>query len=158
MKDRCSIMATYTLRKMHQQDYELVYNMKKEAFKRYVIENWGSWDATRQRDYFKHFVEKYKDNIWIIQVNHTPVGFFAGQVIGNGNYHLGTIVIIPEYQGQGIGTQVLRNIIKKNHKRNIEIKYFKKNPVGHLYSRLGFVKYGETQYHYHVIKWHHGHP
>ena len=146
-------MTDYTFRKMRQQDYEMIYSMKKDAFKKYIVENWGSWDSTKQREYFKNFIEKYKDNIWVILADHIAIGFFAGQVMGNGHYHLGTIVIIPEYQDKGIGTQILRDIIKKNSKRNIEIKYFKKNPVGHLYSRLGFVKYGESRYHYHVIKW-----
>lgn len=146
-------MAGYTLRKMTVQDYEWVYQIKKDAFKKYIVENWGSWDAAIQREYFSHFVEKYRNNLWIICVNNTDVGFFAGNVVGNGNYHIGTIVIIPEYQHQGIATQVLRDVVRRNNKRNIEVKYFKRNPIGDLYKKLGFVDHGETKYHYHAVKW-----
>lgn len=146
-------MATYSLRKMTVQDYEWVYRLKKNAFKKYVVANWGSWDSAIQRDYFKNFVEKYKDNIFIIGVDNVDVGFYAGNVVGNGNYHIGTIVIDQEHQNKGLGTAVLRDIVRKNKDRNIEVKYFKNNPVGNLYERLGFVDHGESKYHYHVIKW-----
>lgn len=147
-------MVAYTLRKMELEDYDWLYRVKKNAFKRYVVENWGSWDAATQREYFRRFVEKYNDNIFIIQVDGKDIGFYAGNVAGNGNYHIGTIVITPEYQGQGIGKRVIREIIRNHRDQNIEVKYFKSNPVGELYRDLGFVPYGETQYHYHVIKWH----
>jgi ribosomal protein S18 acetylase RimI-like enzyme len=146
-------MVDYTLRKATPRDHEWIYRIKKNAFKRYVVENWGSWDAASQREYFKTFVEKYDGNIFIIQIDGVDVGFFAGRVELNGDYHIGTIVIRTEYQGKGIGTQVIRDIIKRNRNRNIDVKYFKKNPVGDLYRQLGFVPHGETKYHYHVIKW-----
>jgi GNAT superfamily N-acetyltransferase len=138
---------------MEADDYMMVYRMKKNAFKRYVVECWGSWDAPEQREHFRQFVERYSGHIYIIQVDNKDVGFYVGKVNENGNYHIATIVIIPEYQGSGLGTQVLRDIIHRHRHRNIDVKYFKTNPVGELYERLGFVPYGETQYHYHVIKW-----
>jgi GNAT superfamily N-acetyltransferase len=148
-------MGMYTLRKMELEDYQWLYRVKKNAFKRYVVENWGAWDASTQREHFRLFVEKYNGNINIIQLDGHDIGFFAGAVAGNGNYHIGTIVIIPEYQGRGIGKRVIRDIIKNNRDRNIEVQYFKSNPVGELYKELGFVPYGETKYHHQVIKWHH---
>jgi ribosomal protein S18 acetylase RimI-like enzyme len=146
-------MVGYTLRKMTSDDYMDVYRMKKNAFKRYVVENWGSWDAPVQREHFRQFVEIYRDCIYIIQVDGEDVGFYVGKIMNNGNFHIATIVIKPEHQGNGLGTKVLRDIISKNRKRNIDVKYFKTNPVGELYKRLGFVPYSETKYHYHVIKW-----
>ena len=33
-----------------------------------------------------------------------------------------------------------------------EIQYFKQNPVGKLYEKLGFVSNGETEFHYQMIR------
>lgn len=143
----------YTIRPMNETDKQWLYSVKKNAFKRYVVSNWGSWDSKSQHAYFDRFIEKYKGNLYIIRVDGKDIGFYAGKQTGPDSYHLGTIVIIPEYQGHGIATSVLRGIINANRSKNIDVKYFKTNPVAHLYERLGFVPYGETKYHYHVIKW-----
>ena len=67
-------------------------------------------------------------------------------------YGIENICIIPEYQRKGIGTKILKDIIEKYNETNIEIQYFKQNPVGNLYERLGFEKYGENNFHYKMIK------
>ncbi len=58
------------------------------------------------------------------------------------------IYIINEYQGKGIGTKILKDKIEENCNRDIEIQYFKQNPVGSLYTKLGFTLSGETEFHY----------
>lgn len=80
------------------------------------------------------------------------IGFYNGEVLENGNYEVGNICIIPEYQGKGIGTQILKDKLEENTDRNIEIQYFKQNPVGRLYERLGFIPSGETEFHYQMKK------
>lgn len=70
----------------------------------------------------------------------------------NGNYEVGNICIIPEYQGKGIGTRILKYKLEENKDRDIEILYFKQNPIGKLYERLGFVLNGETEFHYQMMK------
>ena len=46
----------------------------------------------------------------------------------------------------------LSNIKKVTKERDIEIQYFKQNPVARLYERLGFIKNGETRFHYQMIR------
>ena len=36
--------------------------------------------------------------------------------------------------------------------QDLHIQYFKQNPVGKLYEKLGFVPDGETKFHYQMIK------
>ena len=57
------------------------------------------------------------------------------------------IIVQPEYQGKGIGTQILKNVIKENKNKNIDIQCFLTNPVVYLYKRLGFVEYEKTNTH-----------
>lgn len=80
------------------------------------------------------------------------VGFYNGEMLENGNYEVGNICIIPEYQGKGIGTKLLKEKLDENKDRDIEIQYFKQNPVGVLYERLEFIPSGETQFHYQMMK------
>ena len=36
--------------------------------------------------------------------------------------------------------------------QDLHIQYFKQNPVGKLYAKLGFVPNGETEFHYQMMK------
>ena len=134
------------------EDYEFVYEVKKNAYKKYVEECWGSWVEDDQRKYFERFIAAVKGNAFIIMDENKKIGFYNGEVSESGNYEIGNICIIPEYQGKGIGTKILKDKIEDNKDRDIEIQYFKQNPVGSLYARLGFVPNGETEFHYQMKK------
>lgn len=132
--------------------YDFVFNVKKNAYIKYVEECWGQWNEEDQRKYFDNFINKVKENAHIIKCNDKYIGFYNGELLENGNYKVGNICIIPEYQGKGIGTKILQDILKEYENTDIEIQYFKQNPVGKLYERLGFVPSGETKFHYQMIK------
>lgn len=134
------------------EDYEFVYEVKKNAYIKYVEECWGPWNEEVQRELFKKFIEAVRDNSYIIMDGNNKIGFYNGEVLENGNYEVGNICIIPEYQGKGIGTKILKDKLEENKDRDIEIQYFKQNPVGKLYERLGFVPNGEKQFHYLMMK------
>ncbi len=133
-------------------DYEFVYDVKKNAYKKYVEECWGSWIEEDQRKHFEKFISTVKDNTYIIMDGDKKIGFYNGEILENGNYEVGNICIISEYQGKGIGSKILKDILEENKDKDIEIQYFKQNPVGRLYERLGFVSSGETKFHYQMIK------
>ena len=80
------------------------------------------------------------------------IGFYNGNIIETGNYEIGNICIIPEYQNKGIGTKIIKDIITLYKKNDIELQCFKTNPVKKLYERLGFRVYKETDFHYKMKK------
>lgn len=141
----------YNLRTINDDDYWFIYDLKKSAYKKYVEVNFGAWDEDVQKEYFKKFYETYKENTYIIQVDGKDIGFYNDCFLENGNYEVGNICIIFEYQGRGIGTRILKDMINKYKDYNIEIQYFKQNPVGNLYKRLGFVFKEETNTHIKMI-------
>lgn len=143
----------YELRKYNNEDYEFVYETKKNAYKKYVEECWGKWDDLDQRNRFKDSMELTFDRTYIIFIDNKKIGFYQGQVVDEETYYIENICIIPEYQGKGIGTQILKSILEKYYNKNIKIQYFKQNPVGNLYKKLGFVPNGETEFHYQMIKY-----
>ena len=144
-------MRPYIDNEFHK-DYDFVYEVKKNAYKKYVEECWGSWIEEDQRNYFKNFIEQVKENAYIIQLNGKDIGFYNGEILEDGSYEIGNICIIPEYQGRGIGTEILKDMIELHQQEDIHIQYFKQNPVGNLYRRLGFKENGETKFHYQMIK------
>lgn len=134
------------------EDYEFVYEVKKNAYKKYVEECWSAWIEEDQRKYFEKFINTVKNTAFIITSGNVRIGFYNGELLDNGNYEVGNICIIPEYQGKGIGTKILKDILEEFKDYDIEIQYFKQNPVGNLYKRLGFISNGETEFHYQMIK------
>lgn len=145
-------MKKYILRKYENSDYEFVYEVKKNAYKKYVEQCWGKWDDIDQKNRFKEFMEKTFDRTYIIMIKNEKIGFYQGQLVNEKTYYIENICIIPEYQGRGIGTDIIKSILKQYYDKNIEIQYFKQNPVGELYKRLSFTDNGETEFHYQMIK------
>lgn len=134
------------------EDYEFVYKVKKDTYKKYVEECWGLWREEEQRKYFENFINNIKENAFIIMSGDTKIGFYNGEVLENGNYEVGNICIIPEYQGKGIGTKILKDKLEEYKNYDIELQYFKQNPVGILYKRLGFIPDKEKEFHYTMVK------
>ena len=133
-------------------DYDFIYEVKKNAYKKYVENCFGLWDENEQKKYYKNFIDDAKDNTYIIMIGNEKIGFYNGNTLPDGTYAGGNICIIEEYQGKGIGTKILKKILKENEQYDIKAQYFKENPVGNLYKKLVFIITGETEFHYQVIK------
>lgn len=142
----------YSLRKITEKDYDFIYEVKKNAYKKYVEANWGIWDEEAQIEYFKGFINTYKESTYIIESEGQDIGFYNGEVLEDGKFEIGNICIIPEFQGKGIGSTILIDILNQNKDKDVVLQYFKQNPVGKLYTRLGFIPNGETKFHYQMIK------
>lgn len=141
----------YEFRPYTDKDYWFVYNVKKNAYKVYVELNWGKWDDDAQKEMFVKFIETYGKDIKIIVVDGEDVGFFHGDNLPNNGYEIGNICIIPECQGKGLGTKILKDIILEHKHQDIYLRYFKQNPVVKLYERLGFKMLEELPYHNKMI-------
>ena len=133
-------------------DRRFVYEVKKDAYKKYVEAHWGAWIEEDQLKYFDRFIERVKDDVYIIQSDGIDIGCYNGRMLGHGSYEIENICIVPGYRGRGIGTELLRGILEKYRDVDVEIQYFKENPVGALYERLGFERAGETDHHYRMIR------
>ena len=141
----------YSLRTITEKDYDFIYQVKKNAYKKYVEMNFGGWDEEQQQVFFKKFMETYEEGAYIITFQGKDIGFF-NDCREDAVYEIGNICILPEYQNRGIGTAILKDVIEKHADKEIHLQYFKQNPVGRLYERLGFERVGETPYHYQMRK------
>ncbi len=141
----------YSLREITEQDYDFIYRMKKDAYIKYVEMNFGEWKDEVQRGFFKVFIEKFKEGARVITFHGEDIGFYNA-CENDYMYEIGNICIVPEYQNRGIGTAILQNVLAEHADKDIQLQYFKQNPVGSLYERLGFERIGETPYHYQMKK------
>ena len=141
-------MIKYNLRSCTKDDWEFVYQAKKEAYKHYVEKFWGAWDEEKQQSFFADFIRKVQDTLSIIEYKDTSIGFYHGNKLDQNTYEIGNIIVIPSYQEHGIGTDILQNVIKGNPKLKMRLQVFKENPAINLYKRLDFVVVDETRTHY----------
>ena len=102
----------------------------------------------------KHYRLNYpRAEYQIIEQNGVAVGRLIVDLSKN-PILLMDIALLPEYQGKGVGTALIQDLMTEAAGRGwslcLHVETF--NPAVHLYSRLGFVKSGELGI-YHEMTW-----
>ena len=87
-------------------------------------------------------------NIELIYVNGELVGFYNGKNKDDNTFEIANICIMPEYQNNGIGTAVLKEILFENNDKDVFLQCFKESSAINLFEMMGFKKKTETQTHY----------
>ena len=134
-------------RKCKQNDISFILELKELGMKWYIEKIYG-WNIEIQKEKTKREIEKFKDTMKIIVVDNQDIGvtnFFEDE----GKYHVGLIIVHPDYQGKGIATKIINDYIDiaKKEQKEILIKTYKYNPAKKLYEKLGFKQYDEDDTH-----------
>jgi len=126
----------FTTRLADSKDYEFLFELKKVAEYEPIKAIFG-WNETVQREL--HHSEWLEAKPMIIEIGGVPVGSFLVQAREN-HVYFGRFFLLPECQGKGVGSQVLKRVIATAHERAMPIKlcYLQGNRVGELYVRFGF--------------------
>lgn len=102
----------------------------------------------------KRKIQVYKDesnnlSSYICYYKNEPIGSYE-LLFKDGICKIEDFGVLKEYRRRGIGTYILKNILRENHKNGVNTNYLiaeKDGEAEKLYKRLGFVKYGEkTQF------------
>lgn len=141
----------YTFRKCKNTDIQFIYELKEKCFKWYAEKIYG-WDKKTQLKLIQNEMDEHLDDMNIIQLGGVDIGLFTFYYDDKGEGCIDTFAILPEYQGKGIGTQILTNILEKNKDVRMYLKTYKENPARNLYQRVGFRKYEETETHW-LMEW-----
>ncbi len=134
-------------RKCRNDDLEFLLKLKELTLKWYVEKIYG-WDETIQREKTLQELSSHKEDMRIVLCGQKEIGvttFYEK----DGDYVIGLIMIHPEYQGLGIGTEIIseyKSIAQKEQKRLL-IKTYKHNPARKLYEKSGFKVYNEDNTH-----------
>ncbi|MCR4279495.1 MAG: GNAT family N-acetyltransferase [Candidatus Zambryskibacteria bacterium] len=137
--------SKYTLRTSEAKDAKFLFHVKIEAMKP------TSSISRTALDYDKEFAEYLKkfepEKIQVIQ--------FAGKDVGRlrivrspNSIYIGGIQILPEFQGKGIGTAILKDLIAESETTRIpitlEVHHANKRAIS-FYKNLGFRENGKTE-------------
>lgn len=126
----------YKTRKAEDSDYEFLFELKKSAEHEPIKAVFG-WDETVQREIHRNEWDEEKPVI--IEVDGVSVGSYLVQEHSD-HLYFGRFFLLPDYQGRGIGSQVLKAAITFADEKSLPIKlcYLQGNRVGQLYKRMGF--------------------
>lgn len=85
----------------------------------------------------------------IVYVDQQRAGLFKSSCEG-AMWHVFQIQILPAYQGKGVGTRLLTQLLSraKQQDKIVSLNVLKTNPAIGLYHRLGFVETSESEREY----------
>ncbi len=119
--------------------------------RQYIESLWG-WEDTWQRDYFSRKFDPNKRQI--IQIGARDAGVLVVEP-GAETLYLSLIEILPEFQGRGVGTAIITDLIAQGREQEamVTLHVLKSNTQARrLYERLGFVMAEEEEYRLKMIK------
>ncbi len=137
----------YSLREVTEADREILWCLHKATMREYVDRTWG-WDESFQRGMFDENFDPKRQRI--VTVGGEDVGVISVDRRGN-VLDLYNLRILPAYQGRGLGTLVVRDVLAAARRQGlaIHLSVLKANPrARRLYERLGFIITGESETHY----------
>ena len=147
-----SPFPSHELRPATKADTEFLWTLRQRVMRENVEQTWGKWDDAQQRKFFdRGFVPRESRVIVVggkdvgrLDVNYSRLEFF-----------LGLIELLPEVQGRGLGSAVVRDLQAEARKKNVPIRLQviqANEAASRLYERLDFKKTGETKTH-HLMLW-----
>lgn len=97
-----------------------------------------NWDDER----FEHYWERTLNTLVVIKdIGRRHIAGLVRLHLGNNSAALWDLQLLPHFQSQGIGSQLMERILDICRKRNVEsisLQVYKTNPAMRLYQRFGF--------------------
>ncbi|MBW4623172.1 MAG: GNAT family N-acetyltransferase [Cyanosarcina radialis HA8281-LM2] len=129
-------MSILETRKTAIADFSFIYDLHRQTMYSYVEQTWG-WKEEVQ---LQGMQEDFDNSLFeIVCLNEQDIGVIS--VIDRGNeMFLNYLAILPIYQKQGLGTQLVRQVLSQAAERGVPVKLnvMRVNPAKELYDRLGF--------------------
>lgn len=118
-------------------DTDFARSVHHQAYRDVVVRQFGVWDQKAQDEFF--------DGDWnsaafeIILCDETPCGYMCVED-REGDIHIRELVILPQFQGRGLGSHLLREVIERAGTRRVPVRLetLQANRAVSLYRRLGF--------------------
>lgn len=143
----------YAFRPCTLEDFDFLFELKNQNFKKYLEKNFG-WNDEEQKYKLKEDLNLHLEHKKIILLDNKPIGIYVTHFTDNGDLYINEISILKEYQNKGIGTDIIAKQLENNKINGIRtiLQVFKDNPAKKLYERFGFKVYNETKTHYQMEK------
>ena len=139
-------MTEFSLRQATTEDRERLYRIYREGMRPHVEQVWG-WDEDFQRERFRRGFDPGSTRV--VVSSGREIGFLK-VTESEGVISLTQVFVMPEYQGQGLGTALVRGIVGRG--LPVKLQVLKVNhDARRLYERLGFRVAEETATHYRML-------
>jgi broad specificity phosphatase PhoE/ribosomal protein S18 acetylase RimI-like enzyme len=140
-------MAVLTRRSATASDSEFARLAHHRAYRDVVIAQFGTWNNTEQD---RFFAETWNANPHEILIcDGAPCGYL-GVDFHREEIDLREIVILPEFQGRGLGSAILGELSNRSKSAHVPVKLrvLQKSRAAILYRRVGFEERGRTSTHF----------
>jgi ribosomal protein S18 acetylase RimI-like enzyme len=149
MRHKCEVVA-YQLIPAAPEDQVWLEQLRRAVYHELFVATWGGWDEAR---HMRHCAECWeRGGIFCIEVDGVRVGMI--QLFDQPDaIEVGEIQVQPAYQGRGIGTRLLSDIIRRAHARGKKVSLstgLQNHRAYQLYQRLGFRQVAQTDTHNHM--------
>lgn len=128
-----------------EEDRPWLETLRRAVYLDLFIATWGGWDEARHQRQWQAFLDN--SNIFMIKADRVDVGMVQVLEMEDA-IEIAEVQILPEYQGRGIGSRVIRDLVRKAHasQKAATLSVGRKNLRAiNLYRRLGFTEVEETE-------------
>lgn len=139
-----------TLRAAMPDDFQFAFEAKRKALGPHIIARW-EWDEKFQQEVHR---KRWSERPWsIVQNEERSIGTLSVEE-KEGYIRFGEFYLLPEYQGQGIGSKLLQSVLDRADTQSLPVRleYLKWNPVGSLYLRHGFTVVSQNDIHFFLVR------
>lgn len=126
-------------------DNEFLFQARKESFLWLIERVWGKYDEAFQRRTYAEEMEGLQPDV--ILYENKPAGCCC-LMKREDHYSFSAFFVLPEYQGKGIGTYVLKKKLEIADADGlpVRLRHWNFNPAAALYARMGFREIGRTEF------------
>ncbi len=134
-------MATYQLRPATPDDSDILFRIHRAAMGEYLEQAFGPWTEEFDREQHEQWLSAGRAQVILVGdeiAGALDVEWRADAAL---LYRIG---IDPPFQGRGLGTAIVRDLLTECGERRLpaRLHVFPHNPARHLYERLGFRETG----------------
>jgi ribosomal protein S18 acetylase RimI-like enzyme len=127
-------------------DAEFGRDVHHRAYRDVVERQFGAWNVAAQDAFFRDGWNAAAHEI--VECDGVAVGYVSVEVRSD-LVHLRELVLLPEFQNRGIGTLLVRQVMKHAEERGVPVQLgtLHVNRAADLYRRVGFREIGRTDTH-----------